>query len=182
MIQAGQKLSGGTHPNIFWQCSPIETAELQPTYGLIVAGASLHWMDWNVVLPKFGRHLANGGTFAIVSGDAPIKAPWGDQRKSLIADYSTMKNFQWFDMVAEIEKRKLFKVENIQLCQPIKITQSVDDFLKAEHSRSSLSIEAMGPDRANEFDHKFRAILDPYIKDNTITYPVSTKITWGKPL
>ncbi len=182
MIQAGKQQNGGDHPHIFWQCSPIETAELQPKYGLIVAGASLHWMDWDVVLPKFGRHLASGGTFAIAGGDAPINVPWADQRRNLIADYSTMKDFQWFDMVAELEKRKLFKVEDIKMCQPVEITQSIDDFLKAEHSRSSLSIEAMTPERAAEFDHKFRAILEPYAKDNIITYPVSTKITWGKPI
>ena len=182
MIRVGKQQNGGDHPHIFWQCSPIETAELQPKYGLIVAGASMHWMDWDVVLPKFGRHLAADGVLAIVNGDAPVQADWSGQRRALIIEYSAMQNFRSFNLVDELVKRKLFELKKIQVCKPVEITQSVDDFLKAEHSRSSLSIEAMTPKRAAEFDEKFRAILKPYSTNNTITYPVSTTITWGKPI
>ena len=105
MIRVGQVLPSGNHPNIRWQCSAIETAELQPSYGLIVAGASLHWMDWEVVLPKFGRHLVPDGYFALVSGDGPIQVAWTDNRRELIADYSTMHNYKSFNMVEELEKQ-----------------------------------------------------------------------------
>ncbi len=182
MIQAGQKLPGGTHPHIIWQCSPIETAELQPQYGLMVAGASMQWMDWDVVLPRLSPHLAQDGFLALVSGDGPFNAPWAKQRKALIATYSTMRKYQEFDMIKHFESQGLFKLEDIKVCDPIEITQTVEDFLKAEHSRSSLSIEAMTPKLAAEFDDKYRELLEPYTKDGRITYSVTTTIKWGKPL
>ncbi|MCX6049080.1 MAG: methyltransferase domain-containing protein, partial [Chloroflexi bacterium] len=53
LIAKGQTLPEGDNPKLHWLCSPIETAELQPTYSLIVAAVSLHWMEWRVVLPRF---------------------------------------------------------------------------------------------------------------------------------
>ena len=182
MIRVGQTLPGGGRPNIVWQHSAIETADLLPQYGLIMAGASLHWMDWEVVLPKFGRHLAPDGYFAVVNGDGPFQVAWADERRELIREYSTMQNFRPYNMMAMLEEQKRFKVVAVKTCSPVEMTQSVEDFLKAEHSRSSLSIEGMTPERAAEFDQKFREILKPYTQNGMITYPVSTKISWGKPL
>lgn len=40
---------------------------LGPPYGLVTAGSSLHWMDWEVVLPRIGRLLSPEGCLAIVN-------------------------------------------------------------------------------------------------------------------
>ena len=51
MLEIARGLPNGDHPNIHWIHGPIEEVELDPPYGLITAGASLHWMEWPVVMP-----------------------------------------------------------------------------------------------------------------------------------
>ena len=43
----------------------METAPLDPPYALVTAGESLHWMAWEVVLPRFAAALVPGGLLAI---------------------------------------------------------------------------------------------------------------------
>ena len=49
MIERARTLSGGTHPAIRWIEGRAEEASLDGPYSPVVAGASLHWMDWDVV-------------------------------------------------------------------------------------------------------------------------------------
>ena len=44
-----------TPTNLTWIESPIETATLEPPYGLVVAGESVHWFDWELALPRFAE-------------------------------------------------------------------------------------------------------------------------------
>jgi len=44
MIEGGRRLPGGDHPNLIWTVGAAETVALVPPYGLVTAGASLHWM------------------------------------------------------------------------------------------------------------------------------------------
>ncbi len=182
MISMGQLQDKGKHPNIRWICSPIETADIEGPYGLIVTGASLHWMDWDTVLPRFNHLLHRKGYLAIVDGDGPTNMPWNSQRKSLISYYSTNQDYIPFDMVAVLISRNLFeKIGEIQTI-PKSITQSIEEFLLSEHSRESLSINGMGVEKRNEFDQKMRNLLESYSVNNHLTYQVSTRIIWGKPL
>src|SRR5439155_1186695 len=49
MIEEGRRLLGGGDPRIRWIVGPAETAPLEPPYGLITTGQSLHRMDQGVV-------------------------------------------------------------------------------------------------------------------------------------
>ena len=46
MIDIGQARDGGDRPNIRWVCQSAEDFAYDTSYSLIVAGASLRWMDW----------------------------------------------------------------------------------------------------------------------------------------
>ena len=61
-IEQGKSLPGGDSPKLRWLCAPMEEARLDATYDLITAGASLHWVDWEVVMPMFGRLLRPGAS------------------------------------------------------------------------------------------------------------------------
>lgn len=65
MIDAGRRSPGGDDGRIRWIVGRAEDAHLSPPYGLITCGASLHWMDLGVVLPRFRDALAPG---AVQSG------------------------------------------------------------------------------------------------------------------
>ena len=55
MIAEGKLLPEGNSPNLNWIVGKAEDCLPNPPYSLITAGESLHWMDWEVVMPAFGR-------------------------------------------------------------------------------------------------------------------------------
>ena len=61
MIRVGKSLDKGSHPNLNWILGRVEEVELNPGYSLVTAGASIHWMDWSVVFPKFHEILMPDG-------------------------------------------------------------------------------------------------------------------------
>ena len=63
MIETAKILPNGNHPGINWICGPVEEVLLSPPYALITAGQSLHWMDWEVVFPRFKESLTRNGTW-----------------------------------------------------------------------------------------------------------------------
>jgi len=72
--------SNGNYPNLHWICGKAEEASLNPSYALIVAGNSLHWMNWDELMPTMKPALSPTGTFAIVDrGNGPI--PWGTMNR-----------------------------------------------------------------------------------------------------
>jgi trans-aconitate methyltransferase len=75
MIALGKQLPGGDDPRIRWIVGRVEEATLEAPYGLIAAGESLHWMDWDTVLPRFAAALEPGGFLAIVNR-TEREVPW----------------------------------------------------------------------------------------------------------
>ena len=67
MLDLGRRLSGGDVPTVNWIVGTAEDVALNGPYALITAGKSLHWMDWDVVLPRFARVLTARGVLAISS-------------------------------------------------------------------------------------------------------------------
>ena len=55
MLAQARALPGGDAANLTWIESPIETAALGPPYGLVVAGESVHWFDWERRFPRFAE-------------------------------------------------------------------------------------------------------------------------------
>src|SRR5215467_11417132 len=77
MLERARTLPGGDSPKIRWLHGRAEEVELEPPYALVTAGASLHWMEWDVVLPRLARVLTNHGMLAIASvGEPAGSAPW----------------------------------------------------------------------------------------------------------
>ena len=107
MIAKGRTLPVGDHPHLRWIHGAVETVALDAPYALITAGESMHWMDWEVVFPRFGDALTPGGVVAIVHR-AELPAPWQDGLEVLIRQLSTMQNYQPFDLIDVLEKRDLF--------------------------------------------------------------------------
>jgi SAM-dependent methyltransferase len=58
MLDRARALPGGDDPSIRWFEARAEEAPLAGPYSLAIRGASLHWMDWNAVLPRIAEHLA----------------------------------------------------------------------------------------------------------------------------
>lgn len=189
MIAKGQRMPGGQRPNLTWIHARVEDAPLNPPYALITAGDSLHWLDWAVVLPRFREVLSPDGVLAMVHrhwfNPPELMARVGP----LIAQYSTNRDYQPYNLVAELTRRGLFQTLGELHIEPSPWRPSIDDYIECTHSTNGFSRERMGEAQAAAFDRAMRAaILDTWregfigICDGRLDLTVDAKVIWGRPL
>ena len=181
MIAAGQRLPGGDAPNLRWLPGAMEDAPLTPPYGQIVAGESLHWMDWAVVLPRLRDALAPGARLVLV-GRREGPMPWRDALLALIRRYTTNRDYQPYDLVEELTARGLFQQEGEVMTQAEPFSQSVADYIESVHSRNGFSRDRMPPEDASTFDAAARDLISPYATGGMVALRVSAALCWGQPL
>jgi ubiquinone/menaquinone biosynthesis C-methylase UbiE len=181
MLAKGQTLPGGNHPHLNWIYGRVEEAVLQPPYALITAGESLHWMQWDIVLPLFCRILTPHGYLALV-GRGTERNPWDDDLQALIQRFSTNREYRPYNLVEELESRHLFRRRGATRTQPVPFTQSGEAYLQSFYSRNGFSRERMGEEAANAFDDTFKAMISPFLQDRQLTLSVFSSVEWGDPL
>ncbi len=181
MIALGKGLPGGDHPNLHWLHARIEEAELEPPYALITAGVSLHWMDWEVVLPRFHDLLTPHGVLALVNA-ATTRPPWHAEMREVARRFSTMQEREEFRLLDELSGRGLFRTIDERRTRPVAFSQSVEDYIEELHSHSDFSRERMTDDAANAFDAAVRALVGPYATDGRLALEVTGGVIWGAPL
>ncbi len=184
MIRVGKSLINGDHPGLQWIHGRVEEVQLNATYGLVTAGASIHWMEWGVVFPRFKEVLAEDGFVVIIDGDRPIgSTPWRDAELPLIRKYSTNRHYEEIDLIQELVDRGHFQPAGDRLTKPVSFSQSVSDYIASFHSRESMSLEHMGEDKALAFDTELSGILSEFADDvGRLCFLVQTRVVWGRPL
>lgn len=180
MIEQGKRQPGGDAPQIRWLAGRVEEAPLDPPYGLVTAGESLHWMDWAVVMPRFRATLAPGGVIAILHREEP-SVPWSDGLLALIRRFSTLRDYQPLNLIDELARRGLFTKAGEWRSEPVANEQSIDDYIESMHSRSSFSRERMPAADLAAFDAELRALLETHATDGCITFPIVSTGVWGTP-
>jgi len=186
MIEKGKTLPNGNHPRLRWIYGPAEQAPLDPPYALITGGQSIHWMDWDIVLPRFRDVLTPHGYLAVldVEGSLPWHdaLPWGKEVQDIVKRYSTSPKYQEIDMIEEWKSRGLFEKFGEKETAPVWFTQPLEEYIAAFHSMSSLSREHMGQENADVFDREVRAVVSKYSTNGMIEKQVYTTMVWGRPL
>jgi 2-polyprenyl-3-methyl-5-hydroxy-6-metoxy-1,4-benzoquinol methylase len=177
MIDEGRSEPGGDHPAITWINDAAESVELSGPYSLVVAGESLHWMHWQVVLPNCARLLTPRGRFAI-AGVNTLRLPWDDELRAIVAGHSVVQDYTPFDLVAALEQEGLFRRRGEHTSAPSEMVQSIDDYIDSFHARSSLARHRMGVDGARAFDDDVRALLARHDAEAVRRTAVAT-ITYG---
>lgn len=180
MIEQGKGLPNGAHPRLNWIVGAIEDVTLNPPYALIVAGDSIHWMDWYVVMPRFSRLLTPSGHLAILRLEQ-LPAPWDEEFWPIRRQYSVIPNFQEYDNIAGLQDRGLFHLVGRQRTAPVPFTQSLDEYIESLHARAALSRERMRPEDAAAFGARVRALVSPVCGD-TVDLQVAAEVVWGKPV
>ncbi len=181
MVAEGRDLPGGDRPNLHWLVGRAEDAPLQPPYALITTGDSLHWMDWEVVLPRFARLLTPRGLLALVH-NTPLPPPWADALTAITARYSTIRNWAQIDLTRALTQRGLLRILGEQRTAPVPFTQPFAAYLDALHSQSSLSRDRMAPAAVAAFDAAVRALVTPHLVDGAVRLQAAAHVTWGIPL
>lgn len=180
MIARGRQLPGGDAGNLRWISGPAETAPVDPPYALITAGASLHWMEWSVVLPRFHELLTPDGMLAVIS-DRIEAVPWQPALQGIIQRYSMNRGFRPYDVVTEIERRGLFRRIGRHQVATVPFLQSIEDYVVSFHARNGFSRERMTPEAVEAFDREATAAVRPFAPDGRVTLHVGGEVVWGKP-
>jgi SAM-dependent methyltransferase len=180
MIDEGRRLPNGDHPRLMWIVGRAEDAPLNPPYTLITAGDSLHWLDWEVALPRFSGLLTPGCWLAIVQNEQ-LPVPWGGELLPIIQRYSIYEKFEPVHIVAELERRGLFRKYGETRTDPVPFMQSIDTYVESFHGRASLARERMPPEAAAAFDAEVRRLVSAYTA-HTVELQLVAEIAWGTPL
>lgn len=179
MIEAGRRQEGGDAPTLRWILGAAETAPIAPPYGLVVAGQSLAWMEWSVVLPRWREALTPGAFLAIVErtwDDAPWRAALGP----IIARHSANREYRPYDLLGELTARGLFQaVGHREL--PGEVESTVEAVLDGFHSQNGLARHSLGASATAAFDSEARAELEPFARQGRLRIPAGAVVTWGRP-
>jgi SAM-dependent methyltransferase len=180
MLDEAQRLPGGRDPRIHWIVGSAETAPLDPPYGLITTGQSLHWMDHDMVMPRFRDALAPGALLAATDIDWEYPSAWRDDLTSIIKRYSPAKSkFLVGDLFGDLGKRGLFERAGFQRTSMVPVDQSIDEFVDALQSTSTLSRVTL-QERTEAFAQDVRALFARRGEDR-VRFLVAGNIVWGRP-
>ena len=183
MIRIGKSLANGDHPNLRWINGPVEMVQLYPPYDMVTAGASIHWMAWEVVFPRFKEVLTTDGYLVIIDGDRPIESPWHDAELSLIRKYSTNRHHEAIDLIQELVDRGHLHLVGDKWTAPVSFSQPLTDYVQSFHSRESMSKEHMGSENVRAFDAELLHILSDFANDDGhLSFQLEARVTWGRPL
>jgi SAM-dependent methyltransferase len=188
MLLVARRLPGADSAKIRWIHSTIEDAELDPPYGLIVAGLSIHWMDLERTLPRFDDALADGAMLAVLDGDAPVDPPWEREETAFMIDFLEAREAKrpssWKTMRERLAEPLLvhpgFDSLGHRITAPVAFSQSIAYYLRCQHSRATWSEDHLGEKASEEFDAAMIAILNRYAHDGMLTFEVQTRIEWGR--
>jgi SAM-dependent methyltransferase len=174
MIARGRALPGGDEPRIRWILGRAEDAPLSPPYGLITVGASLHWMQPDVVLPRFRDALAPGAYLSILNTETTHSGEWHPQIVDVIQRYSPLEHhLETHEMVARDAAQGLVRLVGEERTAPVPFDRSVDDYLRLLGSTSTLSRVSLGS-RADAFEADCREVFARYeltqIRSSVVAY------------
>lgn len=183
MIEAAQRRAIGfaKADAVRWLQQTAESFQPERAYALVVAGESLHWMEWEEVLPMIARALAPGAQLAIVADRVLEELPWQAELGALIAEHSTNRDYRPYDIAQELSARGLFHERDRCQCYAA-FTQPLAAYVTSFHSRNGFSRERMEPARAAAFDAALERLVRRYVPTGTISCRVRSTVIWGTPL
>jgi SAM-dependent methyltransferase len=180
MIEEAQRAPGGRDPSIRWILGSAETAPLDPPYGLITTGQSLHWMEHDVVMPRFRDALAPGGFLVATDVEWEYPAAWRADLLAIIKRYSPIKSPVFVaNLFGDLAKRGLFQRAGYQRTSLVPVDQSIDDFVSALQSTSTLSRVTL-QERSDAFAGEVRALFARLELDR-VRFAAAGNVIWGRP-
>ncbi|MEM7364687.1 MAG: class I SAM-dependent methyltransferase [Pseudomonadota bacterium] len=188
MLKVARELQGTSTQNIRWVCQNAEEIDgSDGPYDLIVAAASIHWMDHEVLFPRLLNHVAVDHVFAVVDGDGAHQPPWQHDWDSFLTKWiydltgehyepdrddssyalRMTRHNEWLDIENE------FHFEH-------DVVQSIDEFVGCQLSRDTFAPARLG-ERVSEFTEELRQILFKHADGSgMLKYRVVTAVETGK--
>jgi SAM-dependent methyltransferase len=189
MLRIARQLPGGDASNVNWILGAVEELDWPGPYGLIVAGESLHWMEWHTVLPRMAGALAPNAMLAIVDRSWDAESFVREGMLPIIERHTPVHDYTPYDLVAELVSRGLFEVRGERRCGPEPWRPTVDDYLECRHSQRGLSRTHMGPEAVAAFDLEVRELFEQLCRagalacdEGRLALAVEAHVVWGVPL
>lgn len=180
MIARAARLPGGDRPNLRWITGRVEEVEFPHSqYGLVTAGESLHWMDWESLFPRLRAVTAPESYVAIVGRHYPDSG-WSDELTPILQHYNTNREYESYNLIDELTKRDLFHVAGEDRSEPAVFTQSIEHFIESIHSQAGYSRERMSPADASAFDAEVEQILLAHSTGRVLEFHVVGQVVWGR--
>jgi SAM-dependent methyltransferase len=181
MIAEGRRLPNGEDPRLRWRLGRAEDGPVDPPYGLITCGASLHWMDHAIVLPRFRALLAPHARVAIADTENVYpSAAVREESLEVIVRYSPIKDHvSTREMLDGLVAGGLFVIEGREAAAPMPFEQSVDEYLGFLGSTSTFNRAILGG-RAADFERDMRAVFARHAMTR-VKYDVVGGVAWGRP-
>lgn len=182
MLELGRSLPGGVAPNVTWIPGRAEEADLpHAPYSLILAAASIHWMDQPRLFDRLLR-LTPNSVVAVVDGDAAHEPPWQDAWHEFMSRWVPRLTGQTFGAKAFEQDMRRF-TDHIDILgeehfDSERIEQPVADFIACQHSRKTFTYRRLGC-LGDVFDSELADLLTPCSQDGILTFTVRTQLTWG---
>jgi hypothetical protein len=144
-------------------------------------------MEIDRVLPRFRETQAPGAFLAVLDGDAPIDPPWEGEATRFMQDFLEKTDGErpksWATASQRLQQPILehpaFECLGAMISRPIRVAQTIEDFLRCEHSRATWSEDHLGATGSAQFDERLGRILKPFATDGILTFSVQTRVEWG---
>lgn len=149
MLELGRSSPGGGAPNLNCILGGAEEADLpHAPYSLIVAAASIHWMEQARLFDRLTR-LTPNSLVAIVDGDSPHQPGWQGPWHDFMSRWIPRLTGQSFGAKAFEQSMRRF-TDHIDILgeecfdsEPI--DQSIEEFIACQHSRKTFAYRQLGP-------------------------------------
>lgn len=165
----------------YFECM-AETFSFEDTYSLVVTAESLHWMDWERVLPRIGGSLGAAASLAIVTERRIAGLPWEADLPPLLGRYSTNREYEPYDLVEELVSRALFEVSDSRCVRGGPFRQSFSDYVESFHSRNGFSRERMTSRSVRDFAGAVCELVSPHLEEDQVVGEVEATVVWGNPI
>lgn len=169
-----------SYQNISWIHNKVENLSLDHRYDVIIAGDSIHWMNWDIIFPLFKKILSENGILCLVTRETNTQ--WNTELNNIIKKFSLIRDYERIEIETYLEKFGYWKIISQFKTRPRKIKQSVDDYIKSFHSRTSLSIEDMDLNDSKVFDQSIKEIVSPFVLEGSLSLETTSRMCLGKPI
>jgi SAM-dependent methyltransferase len=183
MIEEGRRLPGGDQPNLNWISGKVEEAPLRPPYALVTAGESIHWMDWNVLLPRLAAMLSPHGVLAVIERNWDLSPRVSERLRPIFERHGAKRMTGRYDLISALAEHGLVKMGDIRTSR-IAWRPTLSEYLECRHSQNSFSRERMDDPAA--FDAAVLGALEDLRQEGAIMVgngrlelEVEAEITWG---
>jgi SAM-dependent methyltransferase len=183
MIEEGNR-QAGDRPNLRWIQGRAEDAPLQPPYGLVTAGESIHWMDWDTVLPRIASAVSPDAVLAIIERNWDASPDIRSRLAPIFNRHAAKNMSQRYDLMSGLAEHGFVRVGSRGTAR-VPWRPTVAEYLECRHSQNSFSRERM-PDAAG-FDAEIVGTLEDLrregvieIRDGRFELEVEADVIWGR--